>query len=83
MSIVYRYNARKNPDEGTLAGVPLRDLTDADLARLDEYMRASVAACPFYVAVDETAEHTPAAVVAAATRSRASRPSETKATEPE
>lgn len=50
MTPVYIYDPAKNPDGAYLPGVPLRDLTEADLAELPEYLRTSIAACPFYVA---------------------------------
>lgn len=44
----YTYDPAQNPDNAFLPGVPLRDLTDADLADLPKHLRAGVAACPFY-----------------------------------
>jgi len=76
----YKYLADKNPEQRYLDGVPLRDLTAADVEQLTPYLQRSVAECPFYVAVDETAAHTPDAVITASRRARASGPSEVKAT---
>lgn len=88
--VVYRYVAERNPDRLTIPGVPLRDLTHEDLARLPMHLRAAVPLYDFYDAVAVTAQravddavHVPAAVERASRRERAARPSETKATEPE
>lgn len=45
---VYTYLSDKNPGEAHLPGVPLRDLTEADIAAMPAWLRAWVAACPFY-----------------------------------
>ena len=58
-TIVFRYVAEQNPLGAYLPGVPLRDLTAADVAEVPEWLRPSMAAQPFYVAVE--AERTPAA----------------------
>lgn len=50
-TIVYRYVAEQNPLGAYLPGVPLRDLTAADVAEVPEWLRTSLAAQPFYVAV--------------------------------
>lgn len=62
--IVYRYDETRDPayvapaEGGTgqfspsfLVGVPLRDLTRADLSGLAKWQRASIKAAPFFVAV--------------------------------
>lgn len=49
--IVFRYVAEQNPHGGYLPGVPLRDLTAADVAETPAWLRPSIAAQPFYVAV--------------------------------
>jgi len=74
----YTYLPEQNPEQRYLDGVPLRDLTAADVEQLPEHLRAALDGCPFYVAVVETAQHTPDAVITASRRSRASGPSETK-----
>lgn len=45
---VYTYDAGANPDISYIPGVPLRDLTASDLESFPPWLRASVAACPFY-----------------------------------
>lgn len=52
MDVVYRYVAEQNPHGGYLPGVPLRDLTAADIAAAPVWLRSSIAAQPFYVAVE-------------------------------
>lgn len=42
------YDARKNPEGRSFDGVPLRDLTDDELAELPTWLRASVLASEFY-----------------------------------
>lgn len=42
------YDPSKNPEGGYIDGVPLRDLTDDELAALPQWLRASVEACGFY-----------------------------------
>ncbi len=42
------YDASKNPEGRCFDGVPLRDLTDAELAELPAWLRASVLASEFY-----------------------------------
>lgn len=42
------YDPSKNPEGASLDGVPLRDLTDDDLAALPRWLLASVEACGFY-----------------------------------
>lgn len=49
--VAYRYVAERNPEGGFLPGVPLRDLTRADLARMPSWLRESLTTCPFYEAV--------------------------------
>lgn len=50
--IVYQYVAEANPHGGYLPGVPLRDLTAADVANVPEWLRSSIPAQPFYKAVE-------------------------------
>jgi hypothetical protein len=61
--VVLTYVAELNPEGLYFEGVPLRDLTDADLARQPAHIQAAVLAAPFYQAVA-----TPTAVVDAADR---------------
>ena len=49
MDIIYRYDEKKNPGNQQIVGVPRRDLTAADWARLSDMKQRQVAACPFYV----------------------------------
>ena len=49
-SVAYIYNATQNPDGAGLPGVPLRDLTVADLAQLPAWLVPSIAACAWYQA---------------------------------
>lgn len=42
------YDASKNPEGRCFDGVPLRDLTDDELAELPAWLRASVEASEFY-----------------------------------
>lgn len=49
--IVYRYQG----GGVYFQGVPARDLTDADLAALDDEQRAAIAHSPLYVAAGEEA----------------------------
>jgi hypothetical protein len=51
----YRYLAENNPEGLYLDGVPLRDLTAADVSELSPYLAASLAACPFYAPVSPPA----------------------------
>lgn len=46
--IARHYDASKNPDNGYLPGVPLRDLTEADWAELNERQQRAVDACGWY-----------------------------------
>lgn len=48
MTTARYYDAGKNPDGAFLPGVPLRDLTDDELAALPPHLQAGVAAAPFY-----------------------------------
>lgn len=50
--IIFRYVAERNPQRAFLPGVPLRDLTAADVAELPAWLLPGVAAAPFYVAAD-------------------------------
>lgn len=61
--VVLEYVADANPDGLYFEGVPLRDLTDADLAQQPAHVQAAILAAPFYRAVA-----TPPAVVDAADR---------------
>jgi hypothetical protein len=47
-TIVYRYHPQQNPHSAHLPGVPLRDLTAAEVAALPAWLQRSLAACPFY-----------------------------------
>lgn len=42
------YDQAKNPDEASLPGVPLRDLTTAEFDALPKWLQESVDAAPFY-----------------------------------
>lgn len=44
--VVYEY--REGAAEGSLPGVPLRDLTRADMARMSSWLAKSVEASPLY-----------------------------------
>jgi hypothetical protein len=48
---IYRYDESANPDGAYLPGVPLRDLTIADLDGLPDVLRRSISACPWYRSV--------------------------------
>lgn len=48
MKTVLYYDAEQNPGGAFLPGVPLRDLTDEDLARLPAHLQRSVGASPLY-----------------------------------
>ena len=49
MSTIARYyDAEKNPDGGSLPGVPLRDLTEDEFAALPAWLQESVDAQPFF-----------------------------------
>lgn len=48
-TVVYTYDETRNPHGGYLPGVPLRDLTQADLDSLPGWILPSVAAAPYYV----------------------------------
>ena len=90
--IAFTYDASANPHEAALPGVPLRDLTVADLSFLSLHQLGGVRACGFYVATKDApkaptkptqpAEQDgekaapPAAVVVA--RAKPTGPSETK-----
>lgn len=50
--IVFRYVAEVNPQGAALPGVPLRDLTAADVAAVPAWLRPSIAAQAFYQAVE-------------------------------
>lgn len=51
MQVVYKYYPRRNKRNRSLAGVPLRDLTDVDLASYPEHVLLSIENCRFYEAV--------------------------------
>jgi hypothetical protein len=46
--IIYCYVAEVNPQGAYLPGVPLRDLTQADVDGMPAWLRPSLAACGFY-----------------------------------
>ena len=46
--IAYRYVADRNPDGRWLPGVPLRDLAQAEIDDLPDWLLRSVEWCPFY-----------------------------------
>ncbi|GAB4203612.1 MAG: hypothetical protein OHK0022_27950 [Roseiflexaceae bacterium] len=49
--IVIRYHPKRNPDGAHLPGVPLRDLTRADLAQMPRWQVRSIIKQPFYTRV--------------------------------
>lgn len=49
--VVYTYDPAQNPEDLALPGVPMRDLTQADVEALPEYIRAAIALAPYFVAV--------------------------------
>jgi hypothetical protein len=49
--IAYRYNPDKNLDGAFITGIPLADLTHAEVEALPEYLQQTIAACAFYEAV--------------------------------
>jgi hypothetical protein len=51
MELVYTYDASQNPDNASLPGVPLRDLTADDIANVPAWLQSSIAAQPFYLPV--------------------------------
>lgn len=81
MQIAFKYLPEQNPEQRHLDGVPRRDLTVADVEQLSDYLRQSIAECPFYRAVASTAPHVPEAVQTASRRARATGPSEAKSDE--
>lgn len=49
MAIAWYYDPEKNPnDAASLPGVPLRDLTEDEVAGYPEYIQRSIAASPLY-----------------------------------
>jgi hypothetical protein len=50
-TIAYRYDADANPAGALIPGVPLRDLTLADLDQLTEHQRKGIPLCGFYTLV--------------------------------
>jgi hypothetical protein len=46
--IAFKYDESKNPEQGTLPGVPLRDLTVSDVEGQPEWLQRSIAALPMY-----------------------------------
>jgi hypothetical protein len=46
--IAFKYLPEKNPEQGTLPGVPLRDLTVSDVEGHPEWIQRSIAAHPMY-----------------------------------
>lgn len=78
--IAYSYLSDRNPEGHYIAGIPLRDLTVADLAALTPHQVAGLATCPFYeAAATEQASVVPAGVAGARARLKGTGPSETKA----
>jgi predicted component of type VI protein secretion system len=65
--IAFKYLEDKNPEQGTLPGVPLRDLTVSDVEGHPEWIQRSIAAHPMYrstgkfkvAAVEETVSEEP------------------------
>jgi len=53
--IVWYYTAVKNPDGAMLLGVPLRDLTEADMAEFPKHTIASIEAHDMYRKTKPTA----------------------------
>ena len=53
------YDASKNPEGRCFDGVPLRDLTDDELAELPAWLRASVEASEFYATEAPAQENDP------------------------
>lgn len=50
--ILYSYDAERNPRNGFLSGVPLRDLTVAEFAALSASKQTAVEKAAYYVKVD-------------------------------
>jgi hypothetical protein len=46
--IAFKYLPEKNVEQGTLPGVPLRDLTVSDVEGQPEWIQRSIAALPMY-----------------------------------
>jgi hypothetical protein len=46
--IAFKYLPEKNKEQGTLPGVPLRDLTVSDVEGQPEWIQHSIAALPMY-----------------------------------
>lgn len=51
--IAFRYEVKKNKGGSYIPGVPLRDLTAAEVAALRPNLGAAVEAAPFYVKVSK------------------------------
>lgn len=51
--VAYTYDPAANPEGLYLDGVPLRDLTFADLDRLSQPLREALAVQPFYTLIAE------------------------------
>jgi hypothetical protein len=81
--VLYRYLAERNPDGAYIDGVPLADLTRADLERIPAHLHRAAGLTGWYEAIPgvpelpaasedaaepETAVHVPPAVAAAAAR---------------
>ena len=65
-TIAFYYNAARNPDGAALIGVPLRDLTEADLDDMPAHTVKSIDESPLYrktkpPAIKPDTEETPAA----------------------
>jgi hypothetical protein len=54
--VVYRYLPERNPAGGYLPGVPLRDLTRADVEAVPGWLRPSIEAQPYFERVTPQAE---------------------------
>lgn len=50
--IAFRYDPTHNPSGGSLPGVPLKDITVEQFARYEDWLKASIQAQPFYIAVE-------------------------------
>lgn len=46
--VAYKYLPEKNVEQGTLPGVPLRDLTVSEVESQPEWIQRSIAAHPMY-----------------------------------
>lgn len=48
MGTAYYYQPENNPHNGSLPGVPLRDLTDEEVAQYPDYIKRSLEISPMY-----------------------------------